>query len=128
MISDASTRREKLGISEDDGRVFRTEPDAVGERVSHARLAGNARNIVEVVGPQAGILDRHRHRPRRLDTGLVETHAMMGIARGPVPQNLSIDGRAAASCRRFGLHKIDPGSLAKYKSITVFRKWTRSHL
>src|SRR6266516_4188898 len=48
MISDASTRREKLGISEDDGRVFRTEPDAVGERVSHARLAGNARNIIEV--------------------------------------------------------------------------------
>src|SRR5438876_3406155 len=72
--------------------------------------------------------DRHRHRPRRLDTGLVETHAVMGIAGGPVPQNLRIDGRAAASCRGFGLHKIDPGSLAKYKSITVFRKWTRSHL
>src|SRR5437016_676504 len=68
------------------------------------------------------------YRPRRLDTGLVETHAVMGIAGGPVPQNLSIDGRAAASCRGFGLHKIDPGSLAKYKSITVFRKWTRSHL
>src|SRR5437667_2469248 len=48
MISDASTRREKLGISQDEGRVFRTEPDAVGERVSHAHLAGNARNIIEV--------------------------------------------------------------------------------
>src|SRR5437773_10637861 len=53
---------------------------------------------------------------------------MMGIARGPVPQNLSIDESAAASRRGYGLHKIDPGALAKYKSITVFRKWTLSHL
>src|SRR5438046_1500476 len=48
MISEASTRREKLGISQDEGRVFRPEPDAVGERVSHPHLAGNARNIIEV--------------------------------------------------------------------------------
>src|SRR5213594_883853 len=50
----------------------------------------------------------------------------MGIACRPISENLGVDGSSAASGRRFGLHNVDPRSLAQNKSIAVLRKWTRS--
>src|SRR2546427_2383359 len=201
MISDNSARLEKLGISKNNGRILRTEPNAVGERVPHARFPRNPRHVVEIafrvgmiqiqsgwddacryrkknradscrsagalrmanhrlrcahwkatgafakamldgarldavvqdrrravqihiidiIDVQAAVLDGQRHCARGFDTRFVETHAMIGITRRPVAQNLGINESPAAAGGRFSLQNIDPRSLAEYKSLAVLR-------
>ena len=47
--------------------------------------------VIDVRRTPSGILKSHRHRPRGFDARIIETDAMIGIARRTVAGNFGID-------------------------------------
>src|SRR6185369_16797163 len=77
-------------------------------------------HVINVVDRQARILDCEFHRSSWLNSGFVETNAMMRITCRSISEDFGINPSTSSQRRTFGLDDIQPRAFSKYEAVTVF--------
>ena len=91
----------------------RTRLDAVVQQRGRAVVL----HVADVLGREAGVGERLAHRARRLLAGLVEAHAVVGVARRAVAADLGEHPRAARARPLERLEDEHPGALAEDEPV-----------
>src|ERR1035438_4152950 len=76
-------------------------------------------DVLHIARPDAAFLYGHRHGAGRLFAALLQAHAVIGFAGGPVPRHFAVDVRAPGTGPLHLLHHEEPGAFGDYKTVAV---------
>src|SRR5262249_31319173 len=80
-------------------------------------------DVINLIGTEAGILHRQCHRARRLDSGFVESYAMVRIAGRAISGNLSVNPRAAVERLLQFFEQKQVCAFCQDESIAISAEW-----